>query len=647
MLLTISCGDNTEPEIIEINNDDEISVGVITQTQTSEQAQTQIPPPAVTATPADITTDATTTTAENTTAENTAAVTAIPATTTATNPAQTQRPDSVTAPAVTTTAQNTPAPQALSSGDLDVVLNIPNSWESGSDRFVQLDVVVRNKGTREVSGWTVEIPVGSRAVVDQHWNFEFKQSGGTLTTTPVGHNMQISPGGEITFGMILKNSELTGEAGVSGTTGGGNNTAQIGSVGNNNPAISAGRDVPAPTSTDWLYARGNQIVTRNGTPVWITGVNWFGYNTGTNTFDGLWTACLNSSLAAIADRGFNMLRIPISTELIKNWSNGIYPTANFNQATNHYLVGMSSLEIFDYVIGQCRANGIKIMIDIHSAESDPMGHMHNMWFRGSITEKDFIDGLAWMARRYANDDTILMYDLKNEPHGKPNESPRAKWDGSTDPDNWKYVAEKAALAVLRENPNVMVLVEGIEIYPRDIVRNPNFTSTRNEDYYFTWWGGNLRGVRHHPIELGRFQNKLVYSPHDYGPTVYNQPWFSGNYTFDSLMRDAWRDNWFFIYEEEIAPVLIGEWGGFMREPNLKWMTYFRRLIKENRLHHTFWCFNANSGDTGGLVLHDFATWDEEKYEFVKEVLWQQDGKFVGLDSQIPLGRNGIALKDLR
>ena len=252
-----------------------------------------------------------------------------------------------------------------------------------------------------------------------------------------------------------------------------------------------------------------------------------------------------------------------------------------------------------------------------------------------------------MADRYKNDDTIIAYDLKNEPHGKANETPRAKWDSSTDADNWKYIAEKAAFAVLDKNPNVLIMVEGIEIYPKNISTNGNFSSTDMEDYYCNWWGGNLRGVRDNPINLGKYQNKLVYSPHDYGPTVYKQPWFEGDYDFDRLYNECWYDNWFYIHKENIAPLLIGEWGCFMKEPNLKWMTCLRTLIKENRIHHTFWCFNANSGDTGGLVLDDFTTWDEEKYAFVKEVLWQQDGKFVGLDHGIPLGANGITLSDAR
>jgi hypothetical protein len=163
------------------------------------------------------------------------------------------------------------------------------------------------------------------------------------------------------------------------------------------------------------------------------------------------------------------------------------------------------------------------------------------------------------------------------------------------------------------------IVEGTEIYPKDIKKNSNYASTNSADYYFTWWGGNLRGVKDYPVNLGKNQDQLVYSPHDYGPSVFEQPWFKGNYTYDSLYKDCWKDNWMYIHEKNIAPLLIGEWGGFMKEPNLTWMTYLRKLIKTNKLNHTFWCFNSNSGDTGGLVLGDFVTWDEEKYKFVKEV----------------------------
>lgn len=542
-----------------------------------------------------------------------------------------------------------------SANGISLVLNTGNGWNDGTSDYVQIDGAVKNGGSGNVSGWTVTISVGKNVSVDQSWNCNFTIKSGKITVTPVDYNTDISAGGEATFGMILKNASSVdaskatlkcGTVTASGMGNGGNNNSNNNSgVGNNDPKITAAKDVPKPTTDDWLSVKGNKIVDKNGKEVWLTGCNWFGYNTGTNTFDGLWACDLNTSIASIADHGFNLLRVPISSELIKNWSNGNYPTANFNQATNSYLVGMNSLEIFDYVVGQCRANGLKIMIDIHCAKTDAMGHMKALWTDGDISEKNYLDTLAWMAKRYKNDDTIIAFDLENEPHGKPNESPRAKWDNSKDSDNWKYIAEKAANSVLKQNPNVLVMVEGIEIYPIDTKKNGNFSSTNSADYYFNWWGGNLRGVKDNPIDLGKHQNKLVYSPHDYGPAVYQQPWFKSGYNYNSLYKDCWHDNWFYIQEEGIAPLLIGEWGGYMTEPNLTWMTHLRKFIKTNKINHTFWCFNANSGDTGGLVKDGFVTWDTEKYNFVKEVLWKENGKFIGLDHEIPLGKNGITLTE--
>lgn len=397
---------------------------------------------------------------------------------------------------------------------------------------------------------------------------------------------------------------------------------------------------------DWLTTDGNQIVDMNGTQVWLTGINWFGYNTGTNIFDGCWSCNMEGAIKAIADHGFNLLRIPISAELALNWKNGVYPDANFNQATNPDLVGKNSLEIFDYAIFLCRKYGLKVMLDIHSANTDASGHMANLWYTDKVSAQDYYDALAFLADRFKDNDTVIAYDLKNEPHGKPGEE-KAIWNDSEAENNWKYVAEKAGNIVLDANPHALIVIEGIEIYPKDLASNGDFSSGESNDYYFNWWGGNLRGVKDYPIDFGSEERnrQIVYSPHDYGPAVYAQPWFEGDYTYESLKEDCWNDNWLYIHNENIAPILIGEWGGFMTEPNLTWMTDLRQLIGENHLNFTFWCFNANSGDTGGLVLDDFTTWDEEKYAFVSEVLWQDEGKFVGLDHAVPLGENGMALSD--
>ncbi len=535
-----------------------------------------------------------------------------------------------------------------------------NTWEDGDKIMTGMDIGIKNKSDDAISGWKLELEIEELKSCDG-WNGTFKTSGNTLTITNADYNGDIAKGATVTCGcnigtakaLNVKSAKLNG---IECTVKKGKVAEQQNNNDNNNNNNNnqgSGKDTKellkrsskAKQGDDWLHTDGSKILDADGKEVWITGVNWFGYNTGTNIFDGLWNSELVSTVEAIADHGFNLIRVPISAELINDWASGEYPQANYNNAYNPDLNQMNSLEIFDYFLKLAEENGLKVMPDIHSAETDAAGHNANMWCTDKVSVKEYYAALEWMADRYKDNDTIIAFDLKNEPHGKPNEGDKAAiWNDSKDANNWKYVAETAAAKVLAKNPNVLIMVEGIEIYPKNLKKNSDYSSTDNDDYYFNWWGGNLRGVKDYPIDLGKYQDKLVYSPHDYGPTVYQQPWFEGDYTFESLKKDCWNDNWLFIKNKDIAPLLIGEWGGFMTEPNITWMTYMRKLISENHLNHTFWCFNANSGDTGGLVLDDFTTWDEEKYDFVKEVLWQENGKFVGLDHEIALGDNGITLK---
>ena len=394
---------------------------------------------------------------------------------------------------------------------------------------------------------------------------------------------------------------------------------------------------------DWLHVNeNNEIVDKDNKPVWLTGVNWFGFNTGTGFFDGLWSANFAKIMNEIADRGFNIIRIPISTQLLLQWKNGDPDTKkpNYNAWANQELKeGMTSFECFTVTIEYCKKLGIKILLDVHSALTDPYGHAANLWYNSDISTEDWISSLEWVADYYKNDDTILAIDLKNEPHGNGDEG--AKWDESNDDNNWKNAAENCALRVLEKNPNLLIIIEGIEIYP------VNDDWSKN-DYYYAWWGGNLRGVKNHPVNLGKYQSQLIYSPHDYGPLVYNQPWFHDNFSKESIMEEYWYDSWFYILDQKIAPLFVGEWGGYLDgDKDEKWLTILRDLMIENKIHHTYWCINENSGDTGGLLTEGFSKWDENKYELVKPSLWQtKDGKFIGLDHKVPLGKNGVLLSEV-
>ncbi len=377
---------------------------------------------------------------------------------------------------------------------------------------------------------------------------------------------------------------------------------------------------------DWLHTSGGRIVDASGREVRLTGINWFGYNTGTNIFDGCWSINMASGLKAIADHGFNLLRIPISSELILAWKSGRYPQANYNSYTNPELNGMNSLQILDYAVAKCREYGIKIMFDLHSLDSNGGGHMYPYWYNETYSEDRWIESLTWLTSHYNGNDTVIAIDLKNEPHGS------TVWDGSNAQTNWRRAATRAGNAILDINPNLLIMIEGIE--------------TCNGQTAF--WGGNLQGVRNYPVNFGSADrnDQIVYSPHDYGPAVYQQPWFhNGDFSFNTLYNEYWHNMFLYIKEENIAPLLIGEWGGFMDGgANEHWMNLEAQMINRYGLSHTFWCFNANSGDTGGLVGYDFQTWDEAKYALVRPTLWQtSSGRFIGLDHQIQLGANGVTV----
>jgi aryl-phospho-beta-D-glucosidase BglC (GH1 family) len=195
------------------------------------------------------------------------------------------------------------------------------------------------------------------------------------------------------------------------------------------------------------------------------------------------------------------------------------------------------------------------------------------------------------------------------------------------------------------------MIEGIEQYPKTekgyTYSTPDIwgASAEQSPWYGAWWGGNLRGVKDYPINVGTLNSQIVYSPHDYGPSVASQSWFDKDFTTQTLLDDYWYNSWAYINDKGIAPLLIGEWGGIMDGgKNQKWMTLLRDYIVSKHINHTFWCINPNSGDTGGLLSYDWKTWDEAKYALLKPALWQTPtGKFIGLDHQTPLGANGVSL----
>lgn len=350
-------------------------------------------------------------------------------------------------------------------------------------------------------------------------------------------------------------------------------------------------DTPAAAHSA-LSTSGNQIVDADGHAVRITGVNWFGFETSTSAPHGLNARNWSEMMDQMADLGFNTIRLPFSLEALQA---GRMPSG-IDYAKNPDLVGLSPIEIMDRIIDHAGEIGMRVILDNHRSAAGDGPNGNGLWVDGGYTEQQWIDTWKMLAARYAGDPTVIGADLANEPHN-------AVWGGGGATD-WSAAAERAGNAIQSVNSDWLIIVEGVSTYAGQS----------------TWWGGNLMGVANDLVTLN-VANKVVYSPHEYGNSIYPQSWFSDP-NYPNNMADHFEKFWGYIYEQDIAPVLVGEFGSKLQDP--KDLLYLDKLLAymngdldtngtidiatdEEGISFTWWSWNPNSGDTGGILADDWTT----------------------------------------
>ncbi|UOM35207.1 cellulase family glycosylhydrolase [Acuticoccus sp. I52.16.1] len=321
--------------------------------------------------------------------------------------------------------------------------------------------------------------------------------------------------------------------------------------------------------------RGTAIVDAAGEPVEINGINWFGFETDIFVAHGLWARNWRGMMDEVKSLGFNTLRIPFSGELAA--TGGTVSGVDFGY--NPDLAGLDGLEILDAIVDYADTIGLRVILDYHRGNPGGGPNDNGLWYGDGRTEADVIAEWRTMAARYADKPAVIGADLINEPH-------MATWgDGSAT--DWAAAAARIGNAVQQIAPQWLIIVEGTSVY--------------DGDGY--WWGGNLQGVRDHPVALND-PAKLVYSIHDYPPSVYDQPWFNDGRS----LPEVWDKNWGYIVKDGIGPVLIGEWGSFLAtHQDLAWAEELSAYIADLGLPWFWWSLNPNSGDTGGLFADDWTT----------------------------------------
>ena len=139
-----------------------------------------------------------------------------------------------------------------------------------------------------------------------------------------------------------------------------------------------------------------------------------------------------------------------------------------------------------------------------------------------------------------------------------------------------------------------------------------------------WWGGNLMGVAQYPVQLS-VADRVVYSAHDYATSVAQQSWFSET-TFPDNMPGVWDKYWGYIFKQNIAPVWVGEFGTTLQSTvDQKWLAALVSYLRPTSTYGadsfqwTFWSWNPDSGDTGGILKDDWVTVDTVKDGYLASV----------------------------
>lgn len=368
---------------------------------------------------------------------------------------------------------------------------------------------------------------------------------------------------------------------------------------------------------------------------------------------------IETTMKEIKDLGINMIRLPIAPQTLEpSNEQGMTPIWNGSSKDPNgklknepgaypYATAREALEAFLRIAD---SHDIQVLVDIHSCSNyvgwragrldanPPYADAERVGYEftreeyscggGGQIDQPYNESL-WLAnlRELAalpatlGVDNIIGIDIFNEP-----------WDYTWE--EWATLAEKAYQTIAAENPDMLVFVEGVgsstsagtEVPHGDEASNPN-------------WGENFWGFRQRPLNIPK--NRLVISPHTYGPAVFAQPQFFDGacsglqgdeaaaagcmFTLDPARMEAgWEEHFGFLRDQGYV-VIIGEFGGNMDwpqqgtrqaerdawrhitgNPDQEWQNHFVDYMVRQDIQACYWSINPESADTGGIYEH---LWD--------------------------------------
>jgi aryl-phospho-beta-D-glucosidase BglC (GH1 family) len=428
-----------------------------------------------------------------------------------------------------------------------------------------------------------------------------------------------------------------------------------------------------------VSTRGAQLIGVDGAPLTIKGVNWFGYENGQTNPDGLWGKVDDAIVADFVNvvwrmqlLGFNTIRLPFSFRDLESATpkdpkyatcKAITPAEMAASVTppgvtppvgpvppirapvakhdpticNDYVPMDSMRNRFFWAMRYIAANGFYVIIDDHLAYDTLVLDDATKWVA------------SWkaLAADIAKDPLLknrVMLDLLNEPDARG-----IKWQTGPKGPGFgmaKYY-EDAMDAIYAVHPTALMLIEGCGQLGLVAM---NWGDGFATDAAVVKAGG-VEDARpfFEAIVKKPYANNVVISPHIYPPSIstHNEPEVvlaPGLFTrldnsFGYLTKTGFCPT--AGGPCKLYPVVYGETGAkFDKELDVKFLEDFARYMTTSTDGHAptpnmvWWCWNANSGDTGGVVNDQW-----------KEINWFKIGWLMRAAGLAPWALDGKPLPD--
>merc|ERR1712070_36757 len=157
--------------------------------------------------------------------------------------------------------------------------------------------------------------------------------------------------------------------------------------------------------------------------------------------------------------------------------------------------------------------------------------------------------------------------------------------------------------------------------------------------YPFWWGQNFLGAKSNPIEVAddpkiMFRNinnekqhvnvndRIIYSPHVYGPSVFNHTYFyPEKETLKESLYEVWDYQMGWLGTTLNKGIIIGEWGGPMSGLNAKVLDILAEYLQDRCMsNNIWWSLNPESHDTGGITSSDWNGVEEDKLKLLDKIV---------------------------